>query len=84
MLRVRNCRTEGSKLVAALNKREIKGAQQDLIKLIQQESFAEVYELPKTKQEIRSEKLKDLSPFMDKDGLIRLGDRLEHENIYYN
>ena len=60
-------------LVARFAGHEIKGAQQDLIKLIQQECFAEEYELLKTKQGIRSGKLKDLSPLMDKDGLIRVG-----------
>ena len=57
--------------------------QQDLIKLIQPESFAEEYELLKTKQEMHSGKLKDLSPLMDKDGLIRVGGRLKHTNIPY-
>ena len=35
----KNCRTEGNKLVRALAAHKIKGPQQDLIKLIQQESF---------------------------------------------
>ena len=36
------------------------------------------------KQEIRSGKLKYLSPLMDKDGLIRVGGRLKHVNIIYD
>ena len=62
----KNFRTEGNKLAETLAAHEIKGAQQDLIKLIQQECFAEEYELLKMKQEIHSRKLKDLSPLMDK------------------
>ena len=76
--------TKGNKLVGALAAHEIKGAQKDLIKLTQQENFAEEYEFLKTKQEIRSRKLKDLSPLMDKDGLIRVRGRLKHANIPYN
>ena len=81
---IKNCGKEDNKLVGTLAAHEIKGAQQDLIKLIQQKRFAEEYELLKTKQEIRSGKLKDLSPFMDKDGLIRVGGRLKHANIPYD
>ena len=33
------------------------------------------------KQEISCEKFKDLNPLIDKDGLIRVGDRLKHANI---
>ena len=51
---MKNCRTEGNKLVGALAAHNIKGAQQDLIKLIQQERFAEEYRLLKTKQGIYS------------------------------
>ena len=81
---MKNCRTEGNNLVGTLAAHEIKGARQDLIKLIQQECFAEEYELLRTKQEIRSGKLKDLHPLMDKDGLIRVGGRLKHANIPYD
>ena len=81
---IKNCRTEGNKLVGTLAAHEIKGTQQDLIKLIQQECFAEECELLKTKQEIRSAKLKDLSPLMDEDELIRVGGRLKHANIPYD
>ena len=70
---IKNCRREGNKLVGALAAYEIKVAQQDLIKPIQQESFTEEYKSLKMKQEICSGKLKDLSPFMDEDGLIRVG-----------
>ena len=59
---LKNCRSECNKLVGALAAHEIKGAQQDLIKLIQQESFAEEYELLKTKQEICFRKLKRFKP----------------------
>ena len=75
---IKNFRTERSKLVGTLAARKIKGVQHDLIKLIQQECFAEECKLLKTKQEIRSGKLKDLSPLMDKDGLIRVRGRLKH------
>ena len=81
---IKNCRTEGDKLVGPLAAHEIKGAQQNLIKLIQQESFAEEYDLLKTKQEIRSGKLKDLGPLMDKHGLIRVRGQLKHANIPYD
>ena len=46
---IKNCKTELKKLVGALAVHKIKGAQQDLIKLILQECFAEEYELLKTK-----------------------------------
>ena len=78
---IKNCRTEGNKLVGTLAAHEMKGVQQDLIKLIQQEFFAREYNLLKSRQEIRSGKLKDLNPLMDKDGLIRVGGRLKHANI---
>ena len=38
----------------------------------------------KSKQEIRSGKLKDLSPLMDRDGLTRVGGRLKQANIPYD
>ena len=78
---MKNCRTEGNKLEGALAAHEIKGSQQDVIKSIQQESFAEEYGLLKTKQEIRSGKFKGLSSLMDKDGLIRVGGLLKHANF---
>ena len=46
-------------MVGALAAHKIKVVQQDLIKLIQQEGFAENHELLKMKQEIRSGPLKD-------------------------
>ena len=81
---IKNCKTKGNNLVGALATHKIKGVQQDLIKLILQESFAENHELLKMKQEIRSGPLKDLSPLMNKDGLIRVGGRLKHGNIPYD
>ena len=78
---IKNCRTKGNKLVGTLAAHEMKGAQQDLIKLIQQEFFAEEYKFLKSRQEIRSGKLKDLNPLMDKGGLTRVVGRLKHANV---
>ena len=47
------------------------------------EIFVEEYKLLKTKQEIRSGKLKDLSLLMNEDGLIEVRGRLKHANILY-
>ena len=56
-----------------------------LIKQAQQVTFADLYKCLKSAKRVpNSHKLLGLSPFLDKDGLIRVGGRLQHAGEDYN
>ncbi|XP_078051741.1 uncharacterized protein LOC144477882, partial [Augochlora pura] len=64
---------------------ELIEAERVLIKLVQGESFArEISELSKDKGAVKKTKLIALNPFIDTDGLLRVGGRLVHASIPYN
>ena len=78
-----NCKEKDTKLTGLLSTSEVKESEKTIFKLIQQEKFSEEYELLKQYKEIKNGKLKELSPFLDKDGIMRVGGRLKKAKIPY-
>ncbi|XP_063619660.1 uncharacterized protein LOC134792321 [Cydia splendana] len=64
---------------------EIQQTTGKILKLVQQEAFAEEYEsLKNNKAVTKKSKLRCLDPFIGDDGLIRVGGRLHHSQLPYN
>lgn len=61
---------------------ELSRATTTIVKIIQQEAFTEEIKQLRTGQAKRN-KLSSLAPFLDGDGLIRVGGRLKYSNIPY-
>jgi hypothetical protein len=56
-----------------------------IIKLVQKQEFeSELKELTKNQPVKRSSKLLNLNPFLDNNGIIRVGGRLINAHINYN
>ncbi|KAL4123429.1 hypothetical protein QTP88_015607 [Uroleucon formosanum] len=70
---------KGSRLTGSLSKEEIKNARVVIINTIQKKEFySEIQDLMKLKNVKASSKLLRLCPFIDNDGLIRVGGRLKN------
>ena len=54
-----------------------------IIKLVQKESFNEEYTLLLNNEEVKNIRLKELSPFLDENGIIRVDSRLKWAKIPY-
>ena len=62
---------------------DLQAAESRIIKMIQQTYFEEEINALETKESIsRSSKLYQLSCFLDKDGILRVGGRLKYTNLY--
>ena len=80
---IRNCKLNGEKLQGVLSAAEMKISEEKIIKLVQQESLNEEYNLLLNKREVANGKLKELCPFLDEKGTMRVGGRLKRANIPY-
>ncbi|XP_076245382.1 uncharacterized protein LOC143185936 [Calliopsis andreniformis] len=68
-----------------LNVKELEIARKVLLKLAQRDTFAtELHTLRQTKTVSKSSRLRSLNPFLDPDGLIRLGGRLANAKLSYD
>lgn len=68
-----------------LSIREISRAHNFILRQVQSQHFAnEIKELEQGKPTPRDSKILPLTPFIDSDGLIRVGGRLQNANISYN
>ncbi|XP_076237360.1 uncharacterized protein LOC143181054 [Calliopsis andreniformis] len=68
-----------------LNIKELEIARKVLLKLAQRDTFAtELHTLRQTKTVSKSSRLPSLNPFLDPDGLIRLGGRLANAKLSYD
>ena len=74
---IRNCKLNGEKLQDVLSTAEMKVSEEKIIKSVQQESFNEEYNLLLNKRELANGKLKELCPFLDEKGTMRVGGRLK-------
>lgn len=63
--------------------KEINEAESRILKLFQSVQFANEFKRLKDKQPIHKSKIASLHPFIDKDGLIRVGGRLKSSNLTY-
>ncbi|XP_076650259.1 uncharacterized protein LOC143357625 [Halictus rubicundus] len=60
-------------------------ANKTILRMVQLESFAnEMQDLSQGRRVHRKSKLTTLDPFLDRDGIIRVGGRLKHANIPYS
>ena len=60
-----------------------KNSEEVIIKLVQKESFNEEYTPLLNNEEIKNGRLKELSSFLDENGIIRVGGRLKCAKIPY-
>ncbi|CAK9809111.1 hypothetical protein ANTQUA_LOCUS5887 [Anthophora quadrimaculata] len=68
----------------SLTVQEMGKAHDALIKLLQQVHFSKELRCLATNQKDVGEKLQQLSPFIDKDGILRVGGRLKHSQIPFS
>ena len=80
---INNCKSKISeRKTGSLEIAELDAAWITIIARVQNESFAsELRDLKQNKQIQTSSKLKNLDPFIDQNGLLRVGGRLQHSNL---
>lgn len=82
---IRNCRNSLNKIRGPLLPDELDGAMKIIVKLIQQEMFSkDIQNLKENKSLSRKSKVLSLSPFIDKDGLFRVGGRIEKSSLNFD
>ncbi|XP_063917191.1 uncharacterized protein LOC135132905 [Zophobas morio] len=96
---INNCRVKNRRLsislddaqssksnhILALTINELQHAHDVLIKLVQNETFSQELNLLNSNQDInKSSKLLNLSPFIDMQGIIRVGGRLRNANLSFD
>ncbi|XP_047995968.1 uncharacterized protein LOC125233866 isoform X2 [Leguminivora glycinivorella] len=82
---INNCKPRGPKLTGALSAQELTDAFNTLIKLAQQESFsAELETLRKGHRLSPKSHILTLAPFIDSQGLLRVGGRLDASDCTYD
>ncbi|XP_076230308.1 uncharacterized protein LOC116434332 [Nomia melanderi] len=78
-----NCKSR-NRVADELTSLEISNAHVHLLKLIQEQEFAqELKDLREGREISKKSKLLNLTPFIDEKGLIRVGGRLKHASIKY-
>ena len=87
--RIRNfiayCMRFKTKQKGPLKADEIHGAEQILLRFVQAESFANVSKSITNSKEIsKTLNIAKFSPFIEKDGTVRVNGRLKHSNLDYN
>jgi len=82
---ISNCKnSKANRLSATLSTQELDQALTCCVKIVQQESYAQVLkELGKKQVVAANSVLKTLHPFIDNEGLIRVGGRLQHSTLPY-
>nr|CAH7738741.1 unnamed protein product [Callosobruchus chinensis] len=81
---ISNSRTQSQKLLCPLSSSELSAALTYLVKLSQTESFPEEIATLKRRNSLQtSSKLLSLNPFLDDDGLLRVGGRLQNSSFHY-
>lgn len=80
----RNCRKENGRRLGSLSVKELEYANSVLDKLCQSETFEqEINYLRKRKNIPKNSPLLSLNPFLDSDGILRVGGRLENTNLSF-
>ncbi|CAM1295397.1 Uncharacterised protein r2_g452 [Pycnogonum litorale] len=67
-----------------VNSDEINSAEIHWLKLIQLQNFESTLQLLRKGQSIRESSLRSLCPFIDSDGLLRVGGRLQYSNLSFD
>ncbi|GFU51376.1 integrase catalytic domain-containing protein [Trichonephila clavipes] len=82
---VYNCKSKESKKNWASRFRRIKKAEQLLLKLVQKEEFkVEMNGIQNSAMVPSNSRVKTLNPFIDSEGILRVGGRLRNSDINYN
>ncbi|KAK2575256.1 hypothetical protein KPH14_012780 [Odynerus spinipes] len=82
---INHLRKRSSKIeTQCLSSNELRGATKILVKLVQQEAFSEELRSLKNRKELpKGSKLLSLHPFIDDEGLLRVGGRLKNSNLSF-
>ncbi|XP_024892982.1 uncharacterized protein LOC112468134 [Temnothorax curvispinosus] len=71
--------------VSAIKIKDLERADQTILRKVQQEAFSEeLTDLRRKRRLSRKSKLQSLDPFIDEEGLIRVGGRLRHASVPAN
>jgi len=82
---INNCHSSKPKLKGRLSREEIDASMCSLVKMIQSSAFADELKHLRNHQQIpRTSKLLSLTPFLDEQGISRVGGRLQHANLPYS
>ncbi|GFV62820.1 integrase catalytic domain-containing protein [Trichonephila clavipes] len=82
---VYNCKSKESKRIGPLDLGELKKAEQLLLKLVQKEDFkVEMNGIQNSAMVPSNSRVKTLNPFIDNEGILRVGGRLRNSDINYN
>ncbi|GFU77525.1 integrase catalytic domain-containing protein [Trichonephila clavipes] len=82
---VYNCKNKESKRIGPLDLGELKKAEQLLLKLVQKEEFkVEMNGIQNSAMVPSNSRVKTLNPFIDSEGILRVGGRLKNSDINYN
>ncbi|GFV53907.1 uncharacterized protein TNCV_166741 [Trichonephila clavipes] len=82
---VYNCKSKESKRIGPLDLEELKKAEQLLLKLVQKEEFkVEMNGIQNSAMVSSNSRVKTLNPFIDSEGILRVGGRLRNSDINYN
>ncbi|GFT41772.1 integrase catalytic domain-containing protein [Trichonephila clavipes] len=82
---VYNCKSKESKGIGPLDIGELKKAEQLLLKLVQKEEFkVEMNGIQNSAMVPSNSRVKTLNPFIDSEGILRVGGRLRNSDINYN
>lgn len=80
---INNCKSKPEdRQLVGLSTRELEGALKSIVRSVQSESFSKEIKSLSSQQHIKSS-LKFLTPFMDKEGILRVGGRLSNAKIPY-
>lgn len=81
---INRCRLKHNRCEQFLSTLELQEAKEILVKVVQQETFAEELNLLGLKQSLpKSSPLKNSYPIVDEKGILRVGGRLSHSNENY-
>ncbi|XP_063915837.1 uncharacterized protein LOC135131904 isoform X2 [Zophobas morio] len=81
---IHNCRNKGNKVENEFSRNEYARATTAIISMLQKLEFSnELIKLGNNLSVSKSSKLRTLNPFLDKDGIIRVGGRLRNASIGY-
>ncbi|GFY23242.1 integrase catalytic domain-containing protein [Trichonephila clavipes] len=82
---VYNCKSKESKRIGPLDLGELKKAEQLLLRLVQKEEYkVEMNGIQGSAMVPSNSRVKTLNPFIDSEGILRVGGRLRNSDINYN
>lgn len=81
----KNCQLKGSRLVGPLTVAELEESKKKLVRMVQGRNFgADIQALGNGRPVPNNSKLLSLYPFLDTDGILRVGGRLENSELSFN